>query len=126
VKLILYDDFTASPQKVYDEVIDFLGIPHDNRTEFTRINENKKARVTWLRNFYRKPPPALRKAFRSLKQVMGAEGISTVTKRIVDLNTVKEGRPPLSPELRAELVATFRDEVALLSRLLNRDLSHWV
>ncbi|MBA2458072.1 MAG: sulfotransferase domain-containing protein [Gemmatimonadales bacterium] len=125
VKLILYDDFAASPRRIYDEVIAFLGLPHDGRTEFSRINENKRARMAWLRNFYRKPPPALRQAFRGLKQAVGAEGISAVKKKVVALNTVREHRPPLSSELRAELVETFRDEVALLSRLLNRDLSHW-
>jgi hypothetical protein len=126
VKLILYDDFTASPQKVYDEVIDFLSIPHDGRTEFPRINENKRARMAWLKRFYRKPPVFLRDAVRGLKQAVGAEEITALKKKIVDLNTVKERRQPLSPEFRAELVETFRDEVALLSRLLNRDLSHWV
>jgi hypothetical protein len=126
VKLILYDDFVASPQGVYDEVIDFLKIPHDDRTEFPRINENKKARIGWLKNFFRKPPPALQGAVRNLKQAVGAEGISAVKKSLVDLNTLKQRRLPLSAELRAELVETFRDEVALLSRLLNRDLSHWV
>jgi hypothetical protein len=44
----------------------------------------------------------------------------------VALNTVRERRAPLSPEFRAQLVASFRDEVALLGRLMNRDLSHWV
>lgn len=126
VKLILYDDFAASPGQVYDEVIEFLGIPHDGRTAFPRINENKRAKVAWLRDFYRKPPAVLRDAVRGLKQAMGDQGISAVKKRLVDLNTVKEGRSPLSPEFRAELVETFRAEVALLSRLLNRDLSHWV
>jgi len=126
VKLILYDDFAASPQRVYDEVIGFLGIPHDGRTEFPRVNENKRARVAWLRHFYRKPPPVLRDAIRSLKQAVGDEKITAVKNKIVDLNTVKEQRRPLTPEFRAELVETFRDEVALLSRLLNRDLSHWV
>ena len=62
VKLLLFDDFAASPQRVYDEVIAFLGIPHDGRREFPRINENKRSRVSWLRRFYRKPPPALRAA----------------------------------------------------------------
>jgi hypothetical protein len=38
---------------------------------------------------------------------------------------VRERRRPLPPELRAELVAVFRDEVVLLGRLMNRDLSHW-
>ena len=126
VKLILYDDFAASPQAVYDDVIGFLGIPHDGRREFPRVNEGKRARLDWLRDFYRKPPPPLRSAFRGLKRAVGGEGISTVARRIVALNTVKERRPPLSPEFRAELVETFREEVALLSRLMNRDLSHWV
>lgn len=126
VKVILYDDFAASPQAVYDELIEFLAIPHDERADFPRINDNKRARLTWLRNFARKPPPALRGAIRSLKEAVGGEGLSAVKKKLVALNTVKEKRPPLSPEFRAELVASFRDEVALLSRLLNRDLSHWV
>jgi hypothetical protein len=125
VKLILYDDFAASPQAVYDDVVGFLGIPHDGRRDFPRINEGKRARLAWLRDFYRKPPPPLRSAVRGLKRAMGGEGISAVAKKIVALNTVRERRNPISPEFRAELVETFRDEVALLSRLLNRDLSHW-
>lgn len=126
VKLILYDDFAASPQGVYDEVIRFLDLPSDQRTDFPRINESKRARLAWLRNFYRKPPPPLRSAFRGLKRAMGDQGVGAVAKKIVDLNTVKERRRPLSPAFRAELVAAFHDEVALLSQLLNRDLSHWV
>jgi hypothetical protein len=126
VKLILFDDFAASPGRVYDEVIEFLGLPHDGRTEFERINENKGTRVAWLRRLYRKPPPVLREAVRSIKRAVGGESISAAKKKLVALNTVRERRPPLSPEFRAELVASFQDEVALLGRLMNRDLSHWV
>jgi len=128
VKFILYDDFVASPEKVYREVIDFLGLPQDSRGSFPRINENKRPRLSWLGNFLRKPPPVLRTAVQRLKQAVGAVGgeqIAAVTTKIVDLNTVKERRPPLSPEFRAELTATFREEIGVLSRLLNRDLSHW-
>lgn len=125
VKLILYDDFAAGPQRIYDEVIEFLEVPHDGRTEFPRVNESKRARLDWLRKFSRKPPPALRNVFRSLKGAVGEE-VGTIKEKIVALNTIRGSRPPLSPQLRAELVETFRDEVALLSRLLNRDLSHWV
>ena len=126
VKLILYDDFADSPQRVYDEVIDFLDIPHDERAEFPRINENKGTRVAWLRRFSRKPPPLLREAVRSLKRAVGGEKISAAKKKLVALNTVRERRPSLPPRLRAELVASFHDEVALLAQLMGRDLSHWV
>jgi Sulfotransferase domain len=125
VKLILSEDFAASPQTTYDEVLAFLGVPHDGRTEFPRFNEHKRAKMTWLRNFVRKPPPFLRTSVRALKRRLGAGGVVAVKRKIVDLNTVKEQRPPLRPEFRAELVATFRDEVARFSRLAGRDLSHW-
>ena len=125
VKLILYDDFTASPDQVYNEVIQFLGIPHDGRNEFPRINENKRARLPWLRDFIRKPPPPLQSAYRSFKKAVGEEGLNTIKNKVVTLNTVTERRPPLSTALRAELVDAFREEVALLSRLMQRDLSHW-
>jgi hypothetical protein len=125
VKIILYDDFAASPRDVYGDVINFLGLPHDNRTAFPRVNDNKRAKVSWLRDFMRKPPPTLRSTYRSLKETVGGIGVVALKKKIMDLNTVNERRPPLSPEFRAELVESFRDEVGLLSRILNRDLSHW-
>ena len=125
VKLILYDDFAANPGKVYADVIEFLRIPHDGRTTFPRINESKRARLDWLRMFSRRPPAVLHAAVRGLKRAVGEERISAIKKRIVALNTVRERRPPLNPKLRAELVAHFREEVALLSRIMQRDLSHW-
>jgi hypothetical protein len=125
VKLILLDDFTASPRSVYDEVIAFLNIPTDHRSEFPRLNESRSARIAWLKRLMRKPPPALRSTFRRMKEVFGAERLVDLKRELVRLNTVKSRRPSLSAEFRAELVATFRDEVTLLAHLLNRDLSHW-
>jgi hypothetical protein len=126
VKLILFDDFAGSPKRIYDEVIQFFGIDHDQRSQFPRINEHKKARLAWLRDFYRKPPPVLLHAYRRFKHTAAGRHLVNLKEWIIDLNTTRERRPPLSPEFRAELVETFRDEVALLSRLLKRDLSHWV
>jgi hypothetical protein len=125
VKLILFDDFAISPDQVYDQVIEFLAIPHDGRRSFPRINENKRARIAWVRDFGWKPPPILRQAVRGLKRTLGAEAINAVKRTVVGFNTVQEVRHPLSPAFRAELVAAFHDEVGLLSRLLNRDLGHW-
>lgn len=125
VKLLLYDDLVASAARVYAEVIEFLGIPHDHRTDFPRINDNKRAELPWLRNLIRKPPPALREAYHGLKRAIGAERVGAVKRKIIELNTVSERRPPLAPAFRAELVDTFRPEVARLARALDRDLSHW-
>jgi hypothetical protein len=125
LKVILFDDFAADPRRVYNEVITFLGLPRDDRAEFPRINDNKRARVTWLRNFLRKPPPVVRDTYRSIKRTVGGARMDAFKTAIVRRNTVREHRSPLSPAFRAELVEVFRDEVALLSRLLDRDLGHW-
>ena len=125
VKLILYDEFAASPRRVYDEVIAFLNLPHDGRAEFPRINDNKRARVAWLRDLIRKPSPALRGAYRGVKARVGGGRLDALRQRVLKRLTVNERREPLSPAFRAELVEVFRDEVALLGRLLGRDLSHW-
>ncbi len=125
VKVILFDDFAAAPERIYNEVIDFLGIEPDQRNEFPRVNENKRARLSWLRDFYRKPPPLLLQTYRRLKETTPGRYLVSLKEWIIDVNTVRERRSPLSPEFRAELVDTFRGEVALLSRVLGRDLSHW-
>ena len=125
VKIILFDDFSATPQLVYDEIIDFLELPHDGRAQFPRINENKRARMAWLRKLMVNPPYKARSAYRSFKQAVGGKHLDATKQWLIDRITVRERRPPLSPEFRAELVETFREEVALLSQLLNRDLSHW-
>ncbi|HET7241262.1 MAG TPA: sulfotransferase domain-containing protein, partial [Gemmatimonadales bacterium] len=125
VKLILYDDFAASPRGVYNEVVEFLQLPPDGRTEFPRINDNKRARVAWLRNLIRKPPPALREAYRGVKARVGRKRLDAIRQGVIERLTVKERRDPLSPDFRAELVEVFRDEVVLLGRLMGRDLAHW-
>lgn len=125
VKLILYDDLAASPQQVYDEVIAFLEIPHDKRTHFPRINENRRARSLWLKHLIRRPPPLLRQAYIGLQRTIGTEPLLSLKREIVSRNTSREPRAPLAPAFRAELVEAFRSEVALLAELVGRDLSHW-
>jgi hypothetical protein len=125
VQLLVYDDFAADPQRAYDDVLAFLGVPHDGRREFPRVNDNKRAKLGWLGHFIRKPPPALRKGYRRLKRAVGRDGLDSLKQVIVSRNTVKERRSPLSSTFRAELVDYFAPEVELLGRLLERDLSGW-
>jgi hypothetical protein len=125
VKLILFEDFAAEPRRVYDEVIQFLDLPPDGRAEFAKVNQNKRARIAWLKHFLRKPPPALQQSVRRLKRLLGSRSLGRLKSSLVRLNTVTEQRTPLPASLRSEMIETFRDEVQLLSRLLDRDLTHW-
>jgi hypothetical protein len=106
-------------------VVDFKGLPPDGRTECPRINDYRRARVAWLRNLIRKPPPVLREAYREVKSRVGRKRLDAIRQGVIERLTVKERREPLSPAFRAELVEVFRDAVALLGRLMGRALGHW-
>ncbi len=124
VKLILFDDFKTSTKTVYEDVLSFLEVPSDGRSNFPHINENKE-RERWLTGylygFLRKTEP-LNSIVNYLKDSFGIKeiGIRARTQR-----KVKKYRQSISSDFRAELVNEFREDVKKLSRILDRDLSHW-
>lgn len=122
LKLIMFEDFASETAKVYGEVLDFLGVPRDGRTQFPKVNPNLVLTRPYLQWIY-----AL--VWRIQKTFIKAGLIKQPFKalnRLKALGGVREPRKPLSPSFRAELVEHFRQDVALLSRLLGRDLSHWL
>lgn len=125
IKVILFDDFITSTQHVYEKVTAFLGVPSDNRRAFPVINQNKVTRIVWFEHVLASPPPTLLRLARKLSKLSG-RNLGGITRPIRRLNTRKESRPPLDPAFRAELVEFFREDVAKLARLIDRDLSMWV
>lgn len=117
VHVIVYDDFSANPAASYAAVLDWLGLPHDGQAQFERLNPSIS--YQW---------PALEYGLRRIRAVRralrlpGGLGIH----RLIDRYNKKTERKPLRPAFRRELCDYFHDDVALLSRLLNRDLSHWL
>lgn len=129
VKVVVFDDFVADTAAVYADVLAFLGLPHDGRKEFPRVNPNEVhasralARADWaVGNLGRIGP--LRRIVRAGKKAMGLEG-RRLLKVPKGAHTRPESRRPMEPEFRDRLATLFRDDVELLGRILGRDLSHW-
>lgn len=125
VRVYLLEEFSADTEGVYEDVLSFLGVPSDGRTEFPRINENKQHRNRLLARFAAQPPEIWLKTSMIVKRLTGIEHFG-ILERLMLRSAKKANRPPLDPEFRADLVEVFRDDVLKLSRLLNRDLSHWL
>ena len=130
-KIIIFDDFIKSTEKIYNEVINFLEIPADNKTDFPRINENKmvinRALIRIARHHGMSP---LRrfvfvKAAPFIKKKIGIERFG-FTDYINEKFSRKVKRELLSEVFNAELKSAFRDDVRLLGELLQRDLNHWI
>jgi len=124
VLVLVLDDVKENPRREYLKVLNFLGVSDDGRTEFPVYNPAKERRWPWLR----RAVLAMGRASRSVKKALGIPTVrgTGILNRIDKLNIRYRPRPPMPPELRAEITEYFRDDVLLLSRLLDRDFSTWL
>jgi hypothetical protein len=126
VKTIVLDDFALAPLAVYWEVLDFLELEHDDRTEVVRMNGTKSFRSHVIQRLLMRPPKV---AQRLVPRTVGPSqpGVAgRLLKRLRKVNIVRTHWHPISASMRQELVECIRGDVDLLGRLLNRDLRHWL
>ncbi len=123
--LIVFDDFIADVAAAYAQVLGFLGVPHDGRKEFPRINEGQKIRhprlwaLVW-------------------GTMLRAHPLLDPVKRILKVSTLdiyprlsrlflgrRSERPTISEALRAEMRTYFDQDIKRLSAATGRDLTAW-
>jgi hypothetical protein len=124
VLVLVFDDLRADAGAAYRRALEFLGVPDDGRTEFPRVNPNTVHRRPGLARMTQRPPRAALAAVRAVKRVTGRDRLG-VLDRVRARNRVEAERAPLPPEYLDRLAAYFRDDVALLSELIGRDLTGW-
>lgn len=124
VKVVLLEDMARDPRGVYEEVLAFLDVPSDHRSEFTRENTNKSYRSRWLAELIRTPPYPLDLLRNEYRRRFGIRTWPAMI--LARLNGKRASRPRLCPALRRELEDVFRDDVRLLEQLIGRDLTHWI
>lgn len=135
--VVLFDDLSTDPQGSYRSMCNFLGIEPWEGTNFKPQRVNKTIRIGWLQRLLKRPPKSVRAAlagekFRQREKKVGAEdgralaAIFKVRKKLLAWNKIPAKREPLDPKVRREIIDRLRDEVALLSKVIDRDLSHWL
>lgn len=128
ILVIIFEDFILQPQVIYDRILDFLQVPSDDRTEFPAINANFSNRSRLLAKLFH-PPQFIYQGFMKFIGLFGVDfmkSISVVYNKIEKLNTTTTKRKPLDPKFKAKLQSYFREDVALLSEIIARDLSSWL
>ena len=127
--VLLFDDFAVDPLRVYRQVLDFLGVDYDGRTDFASKLPSRRYRYRFLQRLLWSPPKPVRgmleRALLRAKQKK-RPGRRSLLKRLARWNTIDASPAPLQPEFRARLVEELRDDVRRLGTLLGRDLSHWL
>lgn len=118
VKFILLDDLARDPAAVYRSVLEFLGVSDDRRRDFQTLNRAKSRRWPFLL--------AVAWAVSNAKAALGIERGFGLWRRIDAANRVEHTRAPLTETMRATLNKHFAADVALLERLIGRDLGAWL
>jgi hypothetical protein len=125
VKVILFDDFSTNTEMVFREVLRFLGVNENVRTEFKVLNASKTTRTSWLKRFTIDPPQWIKTTGQFLfpHQTRRRDFLMYWLWRI---NTKKIKRKELDADLRKRLIEQFRPEIESLQTVLDRDLSQWL
>ena len=123
VKIILYDDFVRSPSDVYVDVLSFLGVATDFRPCFDVVNANRHVRNVLLQRMVRTPSAPLRTVVRAL---LPRPLRQQTVQRIARLNSKRAPRGQMSDDLRRKLTQQLAPDVMDLSKLIGRDLTHWL
>ncbi len=127
IKTVVFDDFASSPLAVYREVLEFLGLVDDKRTEIARTSGTKTYRSALIQRLLMRPP-TLAKHIASPAAVgpYNTTLAGRLLKQLRKKNVIRTAWLPISSATRQELVSCFRDDVVLLGNLLNRNLRHWL
>lgn len=125
VMWIFFDDFVRDTRAEYLRVLDFLGLEDDGRKVFPPVNQHKRHRLSAVGNFTQRPPRRLVRAGLRAKKLLGIERLGLL-KRLRSINRVDGRRAPLSPRMRARILAAYRDDIERLSELTGRPLEDWL
>ena len=120
VHIILLEDMNADPIGTYRRTLRFLGIDEDFTPAFEVVNPSKRVRSTLVQRVI--GDPQLRSV---VKSFLPKRYHLRIGRSLLRMNTRYVSREPMPTHVRARLIDTFQPEVAKLSELLKRDLSHW-
>ena len=136
--VVIFDDLATDPVTQYRQLMKFLGIEPMPSPDLSARRQGKSVRVRWLQRLLKRPPRAVREYFagehfrRRICALDEADsrqspaGVLSLRKRLLKWNRVERPLEPLPVELQLEISRWFRGDIERLSKLLDRDLTHWL
>lgn len=117
VKIVLLEDLKKDPEKAYKDVLSFLNLSVDDRNDFNPINEGKSRKFVVL--------AMVVKTLGVIKHKLKITKGVGILNKAMEVNNTPATRDKMDVEFANELKAYFKDDVLLLSSLINKDLSCW-
>lgn len=117
--VIRFRDWVADPRTTYLNLLHFLGLEDDGRTDFAPVNAGTTYRSRALARLVVSPPAPLQRRWRSIKAPLGRPGAWLYrVARKAGLRSAAGYRKEIRPELREEIRRYYADDNERLERLL--------
>jgi Sulfotransferase domain len=124
VHAVVFEDLVADPAAVWEQLAAFVGVDARHQPAFEALNASTKTfRSPALRRLLHRPPHGLQGPVAKLRQwsrTTRAPGVSILKRQAWTSAPRPEGALD-----RQEVGDFFADDVALLARVIGRDLSSW-
>lgn len=125
VHLVLFDDLVAHPDAIWDALVGFADLDPAVRPALeTKNRSNKMFRHQALYRLTHRPPVALQRPMRRLRQwsrTTSMPGVRVAKRRMWQAAP----RPHAGVEIRQQVGYYLRADIDLLADLVGRNLSHW-
>lgn len=122
IHFVWLDDIKHNPAAQYTAILAFLGMPPDGRGEFPVANSRRVPISSTISS-------ATRLGTRLSYRLGLAPYLRPVGKYVRAITTREPSASEtiiLSPSLRSEMVTFFAEDIRKLSRIMERDLNHWL
>jgi hypothetical protein len=122
IRIFHFDDWSRGPRHTYLEILRFLGLDDDGRTEFPRVNVARYHKTRFVVDFVRSPPKSVAAAVNLVKRLTGRSGLG-LGNLLFRLDTKKGSANRLSPQLRQEIEDYYRADNALVENRIWRPVA---
>jgi len=121
VRVIWFEGWVADPRATYLEILRFLGLEDDGRTDFPPINRGVTYRSRTLTRLIVSPPTGLRSGARLFKKLTGPLGrqLHRIALRLARRASAR-GYKKIGPALREEIRHYYAEDNRLLEKQLRR------
>lgn len=122
VLVLFQEEMAADTGAVYRRILAFLGLGDDGRRDFAVVNPAAGYRSPVLQRLIKRDTAALGRLGAPLKRALGVESLGF--RRALDRLNWRPAERARPPEAAAEAIAAgYRDDIARLAALLERDLA---
>lgn len=117
VLFVLLDELSANPEKVWERIQNFLGLPLYTDFPLGVHNQAKQRRFPMLQQFTL--------FVQNLKRRLGLKKRFGLLAPLNKRNVIEKKYPPPPKQLQEVMRLAFREDILKLSDLINCDLSDW-